>query len=950
MKILQLLKITRLISVCAFCVLGSAEAVTKTWVGTTNVWATGSNWSPSGVPGSGDDVVFANNKPCTIAINTTVNSINLTTYSNTFTIGTTRTITIKQLLSIQNGIISKLGGGNGILMIPNSQTVITGGFLSFSNTATPLFDLFTLSGGVFTPGITNTFVNDFNMTNGTINGTNSGTFNIVKNFTKTNGISNTTNINVEVLPVNTSVISISGVFTFNSLNFSTELIGDISIDIIGNLSLMGGVTYNPNDLIITINRDPIFIAGNFDVTSGSMLSTGTVISNNLFIFNGTTPQTVNIESDVVGGYIFQLGGMVFNNTSGGVSLAQNVTSTNLIGGISVTGGSFDDGGFDITLANDQNFVMSANTTLSLSGASLPVVSGAGAVLIHPTANLHAYGTNNLTLSNPYSFTNFTINKPTSGEVNLTAATSVLGMLNIQALAGANKLNTNGNLTLVSTATQTASLIDFSTAGSGGSVNGNVKVQRFYQGVGRPKLFGTPIVSGATVFTIGEGTYKALLYTETGQEPGIPRKTDPTRSDFGNSFINAHSINGGNLSVGRGYSLRQNSNGLAVFDGVVNNGTINFAVTNTTTPGFATTTPGFNLMSNPYPSAIDWTLVNVNSTGVSNTAVSIFNGSTYTATNIIASGQGFFVKAISNGNITFSNTARVNSNTANNTFLRTEEKSRLLYLYVKNNSGGFNDALTFSFDNNASNNFDSNFDITKINAVAPLSPFLFSQSDGLRLSLDVRPFPTKDITIPITLRVNTTSDYTFSTSNIDEWYADYSVFLKDSLNGNVTFTNLKTTLNYVFSKAITDTDEATRFSIVLKYTPGANSATIPGSNNNGNGGFTGGTPTNDISLTEGTPDEEVRQEVTTHINSMFAESNLEKSIIYSFENKVAIKFASNISNSSIEIIDLMGNKIFSELDLNSVGKKVIEIPVSNASIYFIKLTNNKENIIQKVFLY
>lgn len=941
----------RLIAFFAFCVLGSADAVTIKWTngGGNNLWSTDGNWDSGTVPTLTDDVVFDGTSVDDCDIDMDIDILSLTTsplYTGNLRRITGGTIKIGTFISEAANI--DFSGTSDAVTITVSTNIISGTVNLSGGTIT--VNNVTVNGGVLIlPGSTNTFNGDVNINLGTLSITNSsGITNFNGSLLKSaNGVINSSLAGVRF---NTNNSTISGGHLFKDIRFLAPLPASPAIRnfyIVGNLEATNSLSFSPSIRRIIINRDPIFVGGNF--TAGtSIISNGTVTSNNLFIFNGISNQTVNFNGTA--NRIFQVGGAVFANTVSGILLSGSISGTNCVGGITLAGGALNDGGNSISLATNQNFVMSANTTLSLSGASLPVVSGAGSVLIHPTANLHAYGTNNLTLSNPYSFTNFTINKPTNGEVNLTAATSVSGMLDIQAFAGAKKLNTNGNLTLVSTAMQTASLIDFSTSGSGGSVNGNVKVQRFYQGVGRPKLFGTPIVSGATVFTIGEGTYKALLYTETGQEPGIPRKTDPTRTDFGNSFINAHSINGGNLSVGRGYSLRQNSNGLAVFDGVVNNGTINFAVTNTTTPGFATTTPGFNLMSNPYPSAIDWTLVNVNSTGVSNTAVSIFNGSTYTATNIIASGQGFFVKATSNGNITFSNTVRVNSNTANNTFLRTEEKSRLLYLYVKNNAGGFNDALTFSFNDNATNNYDSNFDLTKINSVAPLSPFLFSQSDGLRLSLDVRPFPTKDITIPITLRVNATSDYTFSTSNIDEWYADYSVFLKDSLNGNVTFTNLKITPSYVFSKAITDTDEASRFSVVLKYMPGINAATIPGSNNNGNGGFTGGTPTNDISLTEGTPDAEARQEVTTHINSMFTESNLEKSMIYSFENKVAIKFASNISNSSIEIIDLMGNKIFSELDLNSVGKKVIEIPVSSASIYFIKLTNNKENIIQKVFLY
>lgn len=43
------------------CMLStSAEAVEKTWLGGNTAWSTGANWSPTGAPATGDDIIFGN--------------------------------------------------------------------------------------------------------------------------------------------------------------------------------------------------------------------------------------------------------------------------------------------------------------------------------------------------------------------------------------------------------------------------------------------------------------------------------------------------------------------------------------------------------------------------------------------------------------------------------------------------------------------------------------------------------------------------------------------------------------------------------------------------------------------------------------------------------------------------------------------------------------------------
>jgi hypothetical protein len=65
-------KIFSLLGILLF-MSGSAWAITKTWVPTAGgAWTTAGNWSPSGVPGTGDDVVIPANQSAAItAVGTT---------------------------------------------------------------------------------------------------------------------------------------------------------------------------------------------------------------------------------------------------------------------------------------------------------------------------------------------------------------------------------------------------------------------------------------------------------------------------------------------------------------------------------------------------------------------------------------------------------------------------------------------------------------------------------------------------------------------------------------------------------------------------------------------------------------------------------------------------------------------------------------------------------------
>jgi hypothetical protein len=137
----------------------------------------------------------------------------------------------------------------------------------------------------------------------------------------------------------------------------------------------------------------------------------------------------------------------------------------------------------------------------------------------------------------------------------------------------------------------------------------------------------------------------------------------------------HSDN--NFMVGRGYLYSvQATTPTKVFTGNLNNGTVNYPLTNLGNSLSIPSLNGFNLVGNPYPSSIDWkaasgwtrTNLKLSYTGydmwIYNPTAGnygVFNSASSTGTNevtqYIAPMQGFFVRAASEGNLVMNNTIR-----------------------------------------------------------------------------------------------------------------------------------------------------------------------------------------------------------------------------------------------------------------------------------------------------
>lgn len=271
-----------------------------------------------------------------------------------------------------------------------------------------------------------------------------------------------------------------------------------------------------------------------------------------------------------------------------------------------------------------------------------------------------------------------------------------------------------------------------------------------------------------------------------------------------------------MTTGKGYIIRApqefSTTVPAVFEatfrGIPVNGKVGVPIGNT---------ESYNLVGNPYPSAIDadsflvanqevvkstlyfWT----HNTPITN---SKYNQSDYAAYNLlggigtrpaltsginetvpdgtIASGQSFFVQSLSGGELTFDNSMRSKDNSglffkpgkkANSTKLTGIEKSRI-WLNMSHENEIFKQIL-IGYAEGATDGFDPAFDGEVFNANKELS--FYSRNDGKNWSIQGKALPFKENAV-IELGYSTlvAGDFQVSIDQVDGVFENQSVFLED----------------------------------------------------------------------------------------------------------------------------------------------------------------------------
>lgn len=436
----------------------------------------------------------------------------------------------------------------------------------------------------------------------------------------------------------TNSVTVEDTVYFNSS--TVRITGNLNIaEDNGVLELGSGTMIITNSGVYTLNTGAVMNCGsgivNVSSASTTLTFNGTVNEGTSeFIFSATT----GVQT-LVNDQFYDL-----TITGGGIKQFEDATSANVVNDLTISGGTFSLGTADITIEGD--FI---NNSIFAPGTKKVTFQGSNPSSITGSTNT--------------SFFNLEIGKTTtSSPVTINTAAELNGGGEITFTNGTSQLNTNGNLTLLSTSATTGARIGAIPSGS--SVVGNVTVQRFIPS----QSFGTRawwhISNPVEDVTVAQWQDSIIVTGDfTGSNTTINGSRNPSLYYYDETDPDANldsgwvafptSTNTETFEEGRGYRIfiRQDTTTIVADEtvsvsGIINQGNFSFPVSYTSS-GTAEF-DGWNFVGNPYPSAINFNNANWTKTNVINTGYiwDAQNG-LYTLTSsdpVIAPMQGFWVQA------------------------------------------------------------------------------------------------------------------------------------------------------------------------------------------------------------------------------------------------------------------------------------------------------------------
>jgi hypothetical protein len=388
-------------------------------------------------------------------------------------------------------------------------------------------------------------------------------------------------------------------------------------------------------------------------------------------------------------------------------------------------------------------------------------------------------------------------------VNNLAGLTLLGPMNVRGivLVQSGTLVSGGHLTLLSDAVQTA-LIDGTGAGE---VTGNVTMQRYLSSKYGYKYFSSPF----TAATVGE------FDDDMDLASSFPMFYRFDESLTSSGWV-AYATGTAPLNPMEGYAVNFGATALpwtVDVTGVVNNGSLSVTLYN----HGHTYTDGFNLVGNPYPSPIRWSLPGWTKTNIDN-AVYYFRasdtdeyGGTYSsfvngvssdgfASDTIPSMQGFFVHVTTGtflvtGTLGVTNSVRINdmtqpflkSATASGQYVKYAEASdrflvRMSAAFTDDQASA--DPLVVYFDDAAEPAFDTELDALKLFNTDMMVPNFYSVLlPEKKLSINGIPYQTDTaFYVPLGLTIYRDGELSFRIRDVDNLPPEERIYFRDALTG------------------------------------------------------------------------------------------------------------------------------------------------------------------------
>lgn len=536
---------------------------------------------------------------------------------------------------------------------------------------------------------------------------------------------------------------------------------------------------------VTLKSD-VTVAGSLELTTGSTLKVDT--------------NTITLGGDLVAdGFLHfsdssALGTMIFDGT------------TTLSGSVAPDFGHVVVSNI-LTIDNTQSINIEGD--LTVNGTFAP---GTGTVLFHGDSTQSIAG------SSPVSLYRLSIAK-TAGDVTIENQTNILSALSITTPTTLHAGDTL--LTLVSNTQRTARVNPLPV---GAEILGDVVVQRYLPigTQGRYYRYVTPSVEDTFVSDWQAEVPITGTFDDPSEGPGINASVpslfyydETLTGSLNDRYLNypsGQSAAAAPLVSGKGYALFVRSNTGITMD---SRGELSQheQVINVTAQSDGDD-DGWNLIGNPYPSPIRWDNVtrsagvadafyipdNSNISGSGPGFITYVSGVSVPETSydgIIDVGQGFWVHATAAGTVTFNESDKVVDIDTAGRFYRTKPVGDLMRISLTGASG--TDELAIRFMDDATDNFDRNYDALKLPA-ADLNFFALTNDN---LGVTINTMGTLECNKSIRLSMNNvkTGYHGLKIKGLDSFDSDVNVLLTDNETGETI--DLRKTEEYGFT--ITDSN-------------------------------------------------------------------------------------------------------------------------------------------------
>ena len=506
------------------------------------------------------------------------------------------------------------------------------------------------------------------------------------------------------------------------------------------------------------------------------------------------------------------------------------------GGIDVTIPVLGAGNYPLIAANAataNNLTIASGATLSMSGGTLtPQGNFTNNGTFAATGGTAQFGAGSGSTIGGSSLTSFW-NLATSGSA--TGLGTASGIAVQRLLTTGSNLNTNGNpITLLSSATGTALAVN--PVSGVGVVGTSGTVQRYISADLNAGL-GYRHLSSATVSTSAStGTMVSDLATagftpavnsnyNTSATPGttvpFPTVFSYDQSRLATAANNLAAFDKGwqspaalsdRLTSGQGYTVNLAANQTVAFKGQLGSGTFAKSLTRNAGASANGVEAGWQLLGNPYPSPLDYSLVLAGDRTNLDAAMYVFESTTQYGgayrsyvngvggNPILAQGQGFFVRVSSgqtSGTLTLRDDQRVTAyqNPVYHRGTATATDPRPLVQLELRGTSGPADVLYAYAQAGATPAFDAQYDAEKLANSTGLN-LSSTATSGQRLAIDGRPVFDAATQLPLNVGVPAAGTYAFAAVALNNLPAGLEAYLLDHQTGQAV--NLRQQPTYAFT--------------------------------------------------------------------------------------------------------------------------------------------------------